>query len=75
MVENRTKFLQFLADFEPYLIDFDFEGRIKEKNYPLECEIRERNRRPIIYITYDKCTFSVNDGKRYIWQIIEDTLL
>ena len=67
MIENRTEFLQFLADLEPYLIEFDFEGRIKENNYPPGCEIGERNQRPVIYIIHDECTFSANDGKRYLW--------
>ena len=75
MVENRTEFLQFLADLEPYLVEFDFEGRIKEKNYPPGCEIGGTNRRPVICITHDECTFSANDGKRYAWQMVGDTLL
>lgn len=41
MVENRTGFFQFLTDLEPYLVKFDFEKRIKEKNYPPGCEIGE----------------------------------
>ena len=41
--ENPTEFLQFLADLEPYLVEFDFEGRIKEKNYPPGCEIGKKN--------------------------------
>ncbi len=53
MVENRIQFLQFLADLEPYLVEFDFEGKIKEKNYLPGCEIGEKNRRPVIRITND----------------------
>ncbi len=43
MVENHTEFLQFLTDLESYLVEFDFEGRIKEKNYPPGCEIGGKN--------------------------------
>ncbi len=60
MVENRTESLQFLADLEPYLVEFDFEGKIKEKNYPSGYEIKERIRQQVICITHDKCTFSAN---------------
>ncbi len=74
MVENRIEFLEFLSDLEPYLVEFDFEGRIKEKNYPPGCEIRGRNRRLIICIIYDEYTFSVNDRKKYPGQLIGDTL-
>ena len=31
MVENRIQFLQFLADLEPYLVEFDFKGKIKKR--------------------------------------------
>ena len=75
MVENRTEFLQFLADLELYFIEFDIEKRIKEKNYQTRCEIVEKNWQPVIFITRDECTFSANDRKRYIWKMVRDTLL
>lgn len=61
MVKNRTKFFQFLADLEPYLIEFDSEKKIKEKNYLQRVEIGETNWRPVICITHNGCTFSVNN--------------
>ena len=36
MVENHIKFFQFLTYLDPYFIRFDFEKRIKEKNYLLK---------------------------------------
>lgn len=75
MVENRTKFLQFLEDLKPYLVKFDFERRIKEKIYLLGYKIEGKNWQPVICIIYDKYIFSANDRKRYIWQIVEDTIL
>lgn len=58
MVENRTEFLQFLVDLEPYSVEFNFEKRIKKKNYLLECEIGGKNWQPVICIIY---------GKRYLY--------
>ncbi len=63
MVENCTGCLQFLADFESYFVEFDFDGRIKEKNYPPRCEIGAKNWQPVIYIKNDQCNFSANDVK------------
>lgn len=57
MVENRVEFFQFMADLEPYLVEFDSEGKIKEGDYPPDCEVGEINRRPVICIIHDECTF------------------
>lgn len=43
MIENRTKFLQFLSDLEPYIVEFDYKKKIKEKNYLSGCEIERRD--------------------------------
>lgn len=53
VVENRVEFFQFMADLEPYLVEFDSEGKIKERDYPPDCEVGGINRRPVICITHD----------------------
>ena len=56
-----------MLDLEPYLVEFDSEGNIKDKVYPYDCQVRSINRRPVIVITHDECTFSANDGKTHGW--------
>lgn len=75
MIENRIKFFQFLIDLEAYLIEFNFKKRIKEKNYLLGCKIEGINWQPIISIVYDKYTFSANNKKRYILQMVGNLVL
>lgn len=64
-----------MLDLEPYLVEFDSEGNMKDNVYPDDCQIGGTGRRPVIMITYDECTFSANDGKTHGWQCKGDTFL
>ena len=48
---------------------------MKAKNYLLDCKVGGEERRLIIVITHDECTFSSNDGLCKTWTWIDDTYL
>lgn len=75
VVEDRKAFLKTMSDLEPYLVEFDSEGNIKDKIYSDDCQVGGTNCRPVIVITYDECTFSANNGKTHGWQRQGDTFL
>lgn len=50
MVENHIGFCQFLIDLDLYLIKFDYEKKIKEKNYSQRYEIWKKIWQLIIFI-------------------------
>ena len=75
VIEDRKKFVKTMEEIEPYLVEFDTEGKMLPKAYPSDCAVGKEIRRPIIIITYDECTFSSNDGPRFGWQKDGDTFL
>ena len=48
---------------------------MKPKIYPANCAVGGDERRPIIEIIHDECTFSANDGIRRAWTRKRDTFL
>ena len=75
VIEDRVRFLKIMENLDPYTVEFKENGTIKSKSFPEDCQIGEENRRPIICITHDECTFSANDSKSFAWQMKGDTLL
>ena len=75
VVEDRKKFLEKMEELKPYMVEFEENGAMKEKIYPSDCAVHGPNRRPIIVITHDECTFSANDGIRKAWTRKGDTFL
>lgn len=67
MVENRNCFLTKIEELKPYMAEFNENGAMKAKNYPVDCAVGGEKRRPIIIITYDEYTFSANDGVQKAW--------
>lgn len=57
------------------MVEFEEDGAMKAKTYPSDCAVGGPNRRPIVVITHDGCTFSANDGIRKAWIRKEDTFL
>ncbi len=51
-----------MKELKPYIVEFDEDGVIKPKVYPLDCAIGGNDWQSIIVITHNKCTFSANDG-------------
>ena len=64
VVEDRERFLKTMEELKPYMVDFNEDGTMKDKEYPLDCAVGGGIRRPIIVITHDECTFSANDSIR-----------
>lgn len=67
VVDCRMKFVQQMEALKPYLVEFEADGTIKGKIYPEGCRVQGDGQRPIITITHDECTFSVNDGVSRAW--------
>ena len=65
VVKNHKVFLKKMMDLEPYLVEFNSKGNMKDKVYPDDCQVGGTGRRPVIVITYDEYTFSANDKKTY----------
>lgn len=61
-VQDCKNFLKVMKELKSYLIEFNEDGIIKDKKYPLDCIIRGINWRPVIIITYNESTFSINNG-------------
>ena len=64
-----------MKDLKRYLVEFEEDGSMKTKEYPDNCAVREDKRHHVIVITYNECTFLVNDGFRKVWTQIGDTFL
>ena len=62
VVEDRNRFLTKMEELKPYMVEFNKDGAMKAKDYPVDCAVGGEERRPIIVITHDECTFSANDG-------------
>lgn len=75
VVEDRERFLKKMEELRPYLVEFDENGAMKDKTYPLDCVVGGEDCRPVIVITHDECTFFANDGIRKAWTRIGDTFL
>lgn len=67
VVEYRKEFLDYLDSLNPYLVEFDENGDIKDKEYPPGCFPGSSTQRPIVMLTHDESTFQANDGRRYVW--------
>ena len=66
MVAYRKQFVQTLESLWPFVVEFEDDGTIKEKEYPPGCEVGGLTR-PIILITHDESTFSSNNSRRQAW--------
>lgn len=75
VVEDWKKFLHQMEELKPYLVEFNEDRTMKEKIYPADCAVGGSDRRPVIVITHDECTFSANDGIRKAWTRKGDTFL
>ncbi len=75
IIEDCKNFLTKIEELKPYMVEFEEDNTIKSKAYPSDCAIGGNERWPIIVITYDKYTFSVNDGIWRSWTEKRDAFL
>ena len=61
VVEDCKWFMKMIKEMELYLVEFRENDTIKDKNYSLDCAVGGENRRSIIVITHDECTFLANN--------------
>ncbi len=50
-----------MEKLKPYIVEFYDNGAIKLLVYLSDWEMRSKNCQPIIVITFDEYTFSIND--------------
>ena len=75
VVEDQNRFLTKMKKLKPYIIEFNEDGAIKAKDYPVNYAVGKKEHRPIIVITHDECTFPANDGIQKAWTQERDTFL
>lgn len=75
VVEDQRVFLKKMDELRPYMVEFEEDGKMKDKIYPSDCKVNGTECRPVIVITHDECTFSANDGIRKAWTRQGDTFL
>ena len=75
MIEDQNCFLTKIVELKPYIVEFNENGAMKAKDYPVNYIVGEEKCRLIIVITYDECTFFANDGIQKIWTQERDTFL
>ena len=62
VVEYREIFLEEMKSLLLYSVKFEEDIRILPKKYLSNCVVGGPDRRPIIMITHDESTFSVNNS-------------
>ena len=62
IIEDFRVFLNKIEKLKSYIVEFDKNGAIKLKTYPLNYAVGGNYWQPIIIITYNKYTFFANDG-------------
>ncbi len=66
VIEYRETFLNQMKSLLPYFVQFFEDNTIVPKEYLDYCAVMGLDQRLIILITYDKSTFSANDGRRKV---------
>lgn len=62
VIEDQNYFLTKIEELKLYMVEFNENSAMKARDYPIDCIVRGEERRPIIVIIHDKCTFFANDG-------------
>lgn len=75
MVKDQNCFLTRMEKLKLYMVEFNEDVTMKAKDYPVNWAVRGEECCPIIVITHDKYTFSINDGIWKAWTQEEDTFL
>ena len=75
MMEDQNCILIKIEKLKPYMIEFNEDGVMKTKDYPVNYKVGGEKRCPIILIIHNKCTFFANNGIRKAWTRKGDTFL
>lgn len=57
------------------MVEFNTDGTIKDKTYLSNCEVRNKDFRPVIIITYNKYSFLVNEDICKVYTSVRDIFL
>lgn len=75
VMKDCKRFLNTIEEFKYYLVEFDKNGKIKDKIYLLCYIIGVEDRQLVIIIIYDEYSFSINDNIWKAWTRIGDIFL
>ena len=67
IVEDWNRFLTKIEELKSYIVEFNEDGVMKAKDYPVDCKVEGKECRLIIVITHDECTFSANNKVQKAW--------
>lgn len=67
VIEYQKTFLEEMSASLLYLVKFQEDGSILDKQYPEDCTVGKPNWQPIIMITHDESIFSANDSCQSTW--------
>lgn len=67
IIKNHKKYLKKIKELKLYLVKFNENNTIKEKNYLANCTVGGNNYQPVIIITHDRYTFFANDRICKTW--------
>lgn len=66
VLEDQNCFLTKMEKLKPYMVEFNKDGAMKAKDFPVDCIVGREERRSIIVITLDEYIFSTNNGIRKV---------
>ena len=65
-MKDQNRFLTKIKELKSYIIEFNEDGAIKAKDYPVDSAVGGEKLQPIIVIIHDKYTFSANNRIRKV---------
>ena len=67
VIEYQKTFLEKMSVLLPYLVKFQEDRFILDKQYPEDCAVGKPNWQLIIMIPHDESMFSANDSRQSAW--------
>lgn len=61
VIEDQNLFVTQIEELKSYMVEFNENGAIKAKKYPVDCIVRDNKCQIIIVITHDKYIFFANN--------------
>ena len=61
IIKDYINFLKKMEELKQFLVEFNEDNSVRSKIYLSKCIIRSKDFWLFIIITYDKCTFSINN--------------
>ena len=75
VVEDQNRFLTKIEELKSYMVEFNEDGVMKAKDYPVDCIVEDEECRPIIIINHNEYIFFANNGVQKAWTWERDIFL